>query len=244
MPEERVQKILAHAGYGSRRGCEKIIEAGRVSVNGEKIKLGDKADPHRDNILVDGRPIKIKEDLVYIILNKPRGVLSSSKRQGDRLTVIDLVPFQERIYPVGRLDIESEGLILLTNDGDLTYKLTHPKFEHEKEYRVLVAKHPDREQLEAWKRGIVLEDGFKTAPVQVRVEKPHGKGTWLRVIMKEGHKRQIRETARQLGLPIVKLIRIRLGTIRLGNLQPKQWRHLEKEEVKELMKTLSGKKRK
>jgi 23S rRNA pseudouridine2605 synthase len=132
---------------------------------------------------------------------------------------------------VGRLDFESEGLILMTNDGDLTNKLTHPKYGHEKEYRVLLARRPDQEQLEAWRRGVVLEDGYKTAPVDVRFEKAQGKGAWVRVIMGEGRKRQIRETCKQLGLPIVRILRTRIGSLRLGNLKPRQWRYLTKQEV-------------
>ena len=122
-------------------------------------------------------------------------------------------------YPVGRLDFESEGLILLTNDGDLTYRLTHPKFGHEKEYRVLVAQHPDEKQLSIWRKGVVLDDGYRTAPAKVHIERLKGKGAWLRVIMTEGRKRQIREIAKQIGLPVVKLIRIRIGNLYLGNLK-------------------------
>ncbi|MFT3895719.1 MAG: pseudouridine synthase [Anaerolineales bacterium] len=135
------------------------------------------------------------------------------------------------LYPVGRLDYESEGLVLMTNDGDLTNKLTHPKFGHEKEYKVLLARRPDADQLEAWKRGVVLEDGYKTQPVSVRFEEAQGKGAWVRVIMGEGRKRQIRETCAQLGLPVVRILRIRIGALRLGNLKARQWRYLVKDEV-------------
>lgn len=231
MAQERLQKILARAGYGSRRSCEKLIEAGRVKVNGQTVSLGDKADPARDQIHLDGAPIKPPESFSYIALYKPRGVLSSSRRENDLQTVLDLVPSKERLYPVGRLDLNSEGLILLTNDGALANTLTHPRYGHEKEYRVLVARHPDQKQLAAWRRGVVLSDGYKTQPVQVRIERPYGKGTWLRVIMTEGRKRQIRETTAQLGLPVAKLIRIRIGSLYLGKMKPKQWRHLEDAEI-------------
>jgi 23S rRNA pseudouridine2605 synthase len=132
------------------------------------------------------------------------------------------------------LDVDSEGLILLTNDGDLANRLTHPRYGHEKEYKVLVARQPDEEQLGAWRRGVVLEDGFRTAPAGVRVDELFGKGAWLRVILKEGRKRQIRETGAQLGLPVVKIIRVRIGSLRLGALKPGEWRYLTAEEVAEL----------
>jgi 23S rRNA pseudouridine2605 synthase len=232
MPE-RLQKILAQAGYGSRRACEDFITAGRVRVNGQIATLGQKADPAVDKITVDGKPIAAAEALIYVALYKPRMVLSTLERErGDeRQTVRDLVEVSQHVHPVGRLDFESEGLILMTNDGDLTNKLTHPKYGHEKEYRVLLARRPDQEQLEAWRRGVVLEDGYKTAPVDVRFESAQGKGAWVRVIMGEGRKRQIRETCKQLGLPIVRILRIRIGSLRLGNLKPRQWRYLSRQEV-------------
>ena len=235
MPE-RLQKILAHAGYGSRRACEDFITAGRVRVNGQLASLGQKADPAADKITVDGKPIASSEMLTYVALYKPRMILSTveAERGDDRKTVRDLVEIPQHVYPVGRLDFESEGLVLMTNDGDLTNKLTHPKFGHEKEYRVLLARRPDQEQLEAWKRGVVLEDGYKTAPVDVRFESAQGKGAWVRVIMKEGRKRQIRETCKQLGLPVVRILRIRIGSLRLGNLKPRQWRYLTLQEINEL----------
>jgi len=234
MPEERLQKILARAGLGSRRACEELITAGRVTVNGEFAVLGMKADPERDLIEVDGRPIQSTQPLIYIALYKPRGVISAAKSPDRRPTVRDLVPVPGQIYPVGRLDVDSEGLILMTNDGELANKLTHPRYGHEKEYRVLVARQPDEEQLETWRRGVVLEDGYRTQPAEVRVEAPSGKGTWLRVIMREGRKRQIREVGTRLGLPVVKIIRTRIGSLRLGGLKPREWRHLTPEEVEGL----------
>jgi 23S rRNA pseudouridine2605 synthase len=235
MPE-RLQKILAQAGYGSRRACEDFISAGRVRVNGKIAELGQKADSATDKITVDGNPIAAAEALVYIALHKPRNVLSTVEAEaGDgRRTVRDLVDVPGHIHPVGRLDFESEGLVLMTNDGDLTNRLTHPRFGHDKEYRVLLAKRPDQEQLETWRRGVVLEDGYKTAPVDVRFEETQGKGAWVRVIMKEGRKRQIRETCKQLALPVVRIVRIRIGTLRMGNLKPRQWRYLTMTEVNEL----------
>ena len=236
MKAERLQKILAQAGYGSRRACEDFISAGRVRVNGKLAELGQKADLATDSITVDGKPIAAAEALVYIALHKPRNVLSTVEAEaGDgRQTVRDLVDIPGHIHPVGRLDFESEGLVLMTNDGELTNLLTHPRYGHQKEYRVLLAKRPDHEQLETWKRGVVLEDGHKTAPVEVRFEETQGKGAWVRVVMQEGRKRQIRETCKQLGLPVVRIVRIRIGTLRLGNLKPRQWRYLTTTEVNEL----------
>jgi 23S rRNA pseudouridine2605 synthase len=231
--QERLQKILAQAGYGSRRACEDFIRAGRVRVNGQIASLGRKADPASDKISVDGKPLAAIETLTYVALYKPRNVLSTivKEKDDDRRSVRDLVDLPGHLYPVGRLDFESEGLVLMTNDGDLTNRLTHPRYGHEKEYRVLLARRPDQDQLEAWKRGVVLEDGYKTAPVDVRFETAQGKGAWVRVIMGEGRKRQIRETCKQLGLPVVRIIRLRIGELRIGALKPGQWRQLTPKEV-------------
>jgi len=232
--EERLQKILARAGYGSRRACEDLIAAGRVRVNGQVAELGSKADAARDRVTLDGRPVGAPEQLVYVMVYKPRGVITAVSDPEQRTAVRDLVPVPGALHPVGRLDFDSEGLVLLTNDGELTNRLTHPRYEHEKEYRVLVAKHPDAEQLKNWRRGVVLEDGFKTAPAEVFVASKYGKGAWLQVILREGHKREIREMGRVTGLPVVRIIRVRMGSLRLGNLKPRQWRYLTDEELNEL----------
>ena len=243
MPE-RIQKILAQAGYGSRRACEDFISAGRVRVNGQIAVLGQKADPASDKITVDGKPVAAAEALTYIALYKPRHVLSAveHERGDERQTVRDLVDVRGHIYPVGRLDFESEGLVLMTNDGELTNLLTHPRYGHSKEYRVLLARRPDQDQLEAWRRGVVLEDGYKTAPADIRFESAQGKGAWVRVVMGEGRKRQIREICKQLGLPIVRIIRIRIGALKIGNLKSRQWRYLTTQEVNELKGKESTKK--
>jgi 23S rRNA pseudouridine2605 synthase len=234
--QERLQKLLAQAGYGSRRACEDFIEAGRVRVNGQIATLGQKADPASDTISVDGKPIARPESLTYVALYKPRNVLSAvvKERGDDRKTVRDLIDLPGHLYPVGRLDFESEGLVLMTNDGDLTNRLTHPRYGHQKEYRVLLARRPDQDQLEAWRRGVVLEDGYKTAPVELRFEAAQGKGALVRVVMGEGRKRQIRETCKQLGLPVVRIIRLRIGELRIGTLKAGQWRHLTADEVEAL----------
>jgi len=239
--EERIQKILARTGVGSRRTCEELIIAGRVTVNGQVAIIGSKADVGKDQIKIDGKIVKNPEANQYILLYKPRGVLSTVSSPDPRPTVRDLVPVQGALYPVGRLDVDSEGLILLTNDGELTNQLTHPRYGHEKEYRVLVARHPDEKQINAWRRGVVMLDGYRTKPVQVEVESHTGKGTWMRVIMKEGRKRQIRETCGQIGLPVVSIIRIRIGSLWLGNLKPREWRYLTSAEIKGLKSLSSAK---
>ena len=231
---ERLQKILAKAGYGSRRACDALIAAGRVALNGHAASLGEKADPVADVVTVDGARIRAALELAYIALYKPRNVISSVDDPVGRKTVVDLIPQAAALYPVGRLDWDSEGLVLMTNDGDLTNRLTHPRYGHTKEYRVLVARKPDSKQLQTWRAGIVLSDGHRTAPAQIEIEQTAGKGVWLRVIMGEGRKRQIRESGALLGLPVVRIIRTGISTLRLGSLRPGQWRYLSASEIQTL----------
>jgi 23S rRNA pseudouridine2605 synthase len=231
---ERLQKVLARFGYGSRRSCETLIDSGRVLVNGKTPQLGDKADITRDLILVDGQKLANLEPLVYIALYKPRGYLSDVDPHDPRPTVMDLVPEGKRLFAVGRLDLDSEGLILMTNDGDLANRLTHPRYMHEKEYRVLLAVRPDSQQLATWRRGVVIEDGYQTAPAKVEIVSINGKGMWLRIVMTEGRKRQIREVGKVLGLPVVKIIRLRIGNLALGSLKTGEWRYLTETEVNAL----------
>ena len=231
MSEERLQKILARAGYGSRRSCEELIVANRVFVNGEKAKLGQKADALRDHIEVDKSSIPQAKPFIYMAYNKPRFVLCDKVLGDNRRNVFDLVPGGQDLAIVGRLDFESEGLVLLTNDGEMVNKLTHPRYEHEKEYRVLLASRPDEKQMSAWRRGIILEDGHRTSAVEIKIETTLGKGAWLRIIMKEGHKRQIRETAKTLGLFVIRILRVRIGSLLLGTLKSGEWRELSDAEV-------------
>jgi 23S rRNA pseudouridine2605 synthase len=238
MAQERLQKILSKAGYGSRRKCETIITGGRVVVNNSAAQIGMKADPQRDNICVDGLPIQFQQDFNYILLYKPRGVISSIKPQDDRPFARDLVPIPGFLYPVGRLDYDSEGLMLLTNDGDLTLRLTHPRYEHEKEYHVLISKYPKEEDLRAWRQGIVLFDGYKTMPVSVSFVKEEGTGVWLSVTLKEGHKRQIREMGKATNLPVSRIIRTRIGNLKIGDLKPGQWRRLSTGEISSLRRSV------
>ena len=234
MAKERLQKILAAAGLGSRRSCERLIEEGRVELNGSPAKLGESADPAVDRIRVDGMPLPSREKTRTFALNKPRGVVSSLAAQGNRSTVRDLLPFPGRFYPVGRLDLDSEGLLLLTNDGDLAQKISHPRFEVEKEYLLLVARRPSEEQLDVWRRGVVLEDGFRTAPMKVRFVRAEGRGAWLRVIMHEGRKHELRDVGRTIGLPVVRIIRRRIGTLGIGDLKPGAYRELTVKEIESL----------
>ena len=238
MSEERLQKILARSGLGSRRACEEYIKSKRVTVNGEVAKLGEKADPARDEIRIDGELLKGSEQYVYLILNKPLGVLSSLKSQGELQTVVDLVDIPQRVFPVGRLDLNSQGLMLLTNDGELTNRLSHPRYGHEKEYWVLLDRYPDESQLTLWRRGVILPDGEKTLPAKVKIRSKSGKSPWLSVILKEGRKRQIRETAKVLGLFVRKIIRVRIGPIQLGDLGSGEWRYLTSEEVRRLKQSI------
>lgn len=243
MGEERLQKILSRSGYGSRRSCEELIIQGRVTVNSRKAILGQKAEAGVDKIQVDGSPIPHALELRYIVYNKPRFVLCDKTEGDDRKTVFDLVEGGSDLAVVGRLDYESEGLLILTNDGELLNQLTHPRYQHEKEYRVLVSTHPDDKQIEIWRRGVVLEDGHRTSPADVRVESLSGKGAWIRIILKEGHKRQIREMAKFTGLFIVRLVRTRIGTMRLGNLKTGEYRNLSKEEISYLKESVLQKKK-
>jgi len=242
MAEERLQKILARAGFGSRRSCEVLISDGRVRVNGQAVILGSKANADRDEIMVDGQLIPtVTSEKVYIALNKPRGVLSDDAKDDPRKNVHDLVPVPGHLFVVGRLDFESEGLMLLTDDGELANRLTHPRYGHDKEYRVLVYNRPEEQQLTAWRKGVVLEDGYRTAPAQVSLDSLAGKGAWLRVIMREGKKRQIREIGKTIGLPVQRIMRVRIGTIQLGQLKSGEWRRLTPAEVRGLTKAVENK---
>ncbi len=243
MPEERLQKLMAQAGIASRRAAEEIIRQGRVTINGRTAAIGDKADLSRDQVKIDGELLKPAAGgkLVYIMLNKPVGVVSaaSAQRQEKRRTVRDLVTVDERVYPVGRLDADSEGLILLTNDGELTNRLTHPRYGHAKTYRVLVQGLPTDFQLELWAGGVMLDDG-PTAPCDIKVEQHENNMTWLEVKMQEGRKRQIRRAAGAVGLRVERLVRVRIGPLRLGNLKPGEWRFLTDEEVRALKASRPG----
>ena len=231
--KERLQKVMASAGVASRRKSEELILQGRVTVNGKVVtELGTKVDPRRDEIRVDGRRVQA-ESYIYIMLNKPRGVLSVMEDDRGRSALGDLVSAPARLYPVGRLDVTSEGLILLTNDGELANLLTHPRFMHQKEYIALVNGRPSEKTLEAWQRGVLLDEQL-TAPAQIGVIRTVKDSTLLRIEMREGRKRQIRRVAALLGHPVRDLRRVRLGPLQLGSLEVGQWRYLTAKEISEL----------
>jgi 23S rRNA pseudouridine2605 synthase len=231
---ERLQKVMASAGVASRRKSEEIILQGRVTVNRKVVtQLGTKVDPERDDIRVDGQRIEAKSRYTYVMLHKPRGVLSVMEDDRGRSALGELVQAPTRLYPVGRLDATSEGLILLTNDGELANLLTHPRYMHEKEYIALVNGHPTEKTLEAWQRGVLLDDKL-TAPARIDTIRRDRDSTLLRIEMREGRKRQIRRVAALLGHPVRELKRVRLGPLQLGSLEPGQWRYLTAKEIGEL----------
>jgi len=234
--EERLQKILARAGIASRRHCEEMIREGRVVVNGRVAQLGQKADPRRDRIVMDGKSVEVGLPRTYVALHKPLGVLSSEDDGSNNFPAArGLVSLPGRLFPVGRLDLQSEGLILLTDDGELANLLTHPRYKHTKEYHVQVEGHPDAETIERWQQGILLDEK-RTAPARVSTLRRGRSSTWLRVTLREGRKRQIRRVAEVLGHPVARLIRVRIGPINLGRLKPGDWRKLTEQELKELRK--------
>ncbi len=237
MSKERLQKILAHAGYGSRRSCEDIIRQGRVAVDGSIAHLGDSADPDTQSIAVDGKPVKFPRTYVYIALHKPRGVISTVSDPQGRKTVRDLVPLPGRLYPVGRLDADSEGLILMTNDGALTQRLTHPRYGHKRVYRVLVDDEPETQTLEHWQQGVTL-DGKRTRFETVNVSTTKRGRVWLQVTVKEGRNHLVRRMVAALGHPARRLIRTQMGPIHLGDLALRQWRYLNRAEIKTLERAL------
>lgn len=240
---ERLQKILSGAGIASRRAAEAFIREGRVSVNGETVtELGTKADPGADDIRVDGRRLKTPARRRYILLYKPRGYITSRSDPQRRPTVIDLLTkggVREYVYPVGRLDYESEGLLILTSDGDLAARLTHPSHEVPREYEAHVLGVPDRHGLERLRKGIVL-DGRRTAPavVDVRkvIESPGGPQAILSVTIHEGRNRQVRRMCEAIGHPVGKLRRVRIGPIADGHIRPGEFRDLSAREVAALKK--------
>jgi 23S rRNA pseudouridine2605 synthase len=231
---ERLQKILARAGVASRRASEVLIEQKRVTVNGVPARLGQQADAAGDDIRVDGRRIAGAAAAMWVVLNKPVGVVVSDRAQGDRPTVRTLIDLPTRLFAVGRLDVESEGLVVMTNDGEAAERLAHPRYEHEKEYRVLLNRPPDEKQLASWARGLVLADGHHTRPARVWREAGGRSQRWLRLVLREGHKRQIRESARVLGLRVERLIRVRFGPFDLGTMKPGEWRMATEAEIAHL----------
>lgn len=226
---ERLQKVLARVGIGSRRASEELIGDGRVTVNGEVAVLGRRVDPETDRIEVDGVPLSVRPGLVYYLLNKPPGVVTTAADPQGRPTVVELVPAEPRVFPVGRLDAATEGLLLLTNDGDLAHHLTHPRYGVEKEYLAQVRGTPAPAALRALREGVDLEDG-RTAPAKVTLVPPDG----LRVVIHEGRNRQVRRMCEAVGHPVRRLVRVRIGSVADRSLPPGQWRPLRVAELRAL----------
>lgn len=251
---ERLQKVMAKAGVGSRRACEEMIRQGRVVVNDQVAGLGLKVDPRSDTIVVDGRPLPVGERKRYIAVNKPPGVLSVMVDGRGRPGLSSLVDADERLYPVGRLDLNSEGLVLLTNDGEIAHRLTHPRYGHPKDYLVLVEGKPSEAAIVRLQRGVVI-GGQRTRPARVLALKAapsevasrsvaEGRvTTWLRVTLNEGRKRQIRHMCAAVGHPVLQLVRVAIGTLKLGSLRPGDWRDLKVGEVAGLRRSLGPRKR-
>ncbi len=237
----RLNKFLAHAGVCSRREADRWIAEGRVRVNGKVVtELGEKVDPGRDRIVAAGKPVKMEEERpVYILLNKPAGRVVSVKDPFGRPTVMDLLAHvPARVYPVGRLDLDTEGVLLLTNDGDLALRLTHPRFGVVKAYEARVEGEPGEEDLDKVRRGIFLE-GRKTAPARVKVLRRGRPYTLLRIEIHEGRKREIRKMFEAVGFPVAALVRVEFAGLGLDDLKPGRWRYLKTAEVRRL-KDLAG----
>jgi 23S rRNA pseudouridine2605 synthase len=226
---ERLQKVLARAGFGSRRVCEELIAAGRVTVDGVVAELGRRVDPDRDRIEVDGVPVATAAGLVHYLLNKPRGVVTTADDPQGRPTVVELVPSEPRVFPVGRLDVDTEGLLLLTNDGDLTHRLTHPSYGVEKEYVAEVEGQPSRGALRRLRDGVDLDDG-RTAPAKASLVSP----SVLRLTIHEGRNRQVRRMCDAIGHPVRRLVRTRIGPLTDRSLAPGEWRPLAVAELRAL----------
>ena len=243
-----LQKALAQAGVASRRHAEEMIIAGRVWVNGEPArKLGARVDVAKDKITVDKKSLVFDTELVYFLLNKPAGVVATTSDTHRRDTVVDMIPTKERIVPVGRLDINTTGLLILTNDGDLVYKLTHPKFENEKEYEALIQipqtwdKARLMEMLKRFVQGVRITGGFITSPAAAKIisQKTNDR-YFVSLTIHEGHKHQVRQMINAIGASVVELKRTRMGTISLGDLPVGQWRKLAAEEIQELKKSTAA----
>ncbi|MEZ4664277.1 MAG: pseudouridine synthase [Caldilineaceae bacterium] len=257
MAEERLQKVMAAAGIGSRRTCEKIIAAGRVKIDGRTVtEMGIKVDPERAQITVNGRPLKAPTPKTYIKMYKPRHILGDvgGNDEFGRATVLSLLPRQSgRLFPVGRLDLNSEGLLLLTDDGELANHLTHPRYEHPKTYYVLLEKHPGQAALNQLTSGVTLPDGYKTArarvsvverlPDQLQLAPGPKAGCWLEIVLKEGKKRQIRHMTAAVGFPTLRLVRWSIGPLTLAGLKEGESAPLTRREVGGLRQSVQEKRR-
>ncbi len=226
---ERLQKVLARAGFGSRRVCDDLIAAGRVTVNGEVAVLGRRVDAEHDKVAVDGVASSTGAGLVYYLVNKPAGVISTAADPQGRPTVVDLVPAEPRVFTVGRLDLETEGLLVLTNDGDLAQRLAHPSHGVEKAYLAQVEGTPSPAAIRQLREGVELDDGL-TGPAKVSLTPPN----LIRLVIHEGRNRQVRRMCQAVGHPVLRLARFRIGPLSDASLAPGQWRLLDQDEVRAL----------
>ena len=231
---ERLQKVLARVGIGSRRVCEDLIGEGRVRVDGEMAVLGRRVDPETALIEVDGAPVGVRPDLVHYVLNKPAGVVTTADDPQGRPTVVGLVPDEPRVFPVGRLDVDTEGLLLLTNDGELAHRLTHPSYGVEKEYVAEVEGLPTRAVLRRLREGVELDDG-PTAPARATLVDP----SVVRLTIHEGRNRQVRRMCEAVGHSVVRLVRTRIGPLADRSLAPGAWRELTGDEVRSLQRAVA-----
>lgn len=240
---ERLARFLARAGVASRRHAEELIAAGRVQVNGVTVvRQGARVDVMTDRVTVDGRVVRAVAEHVYVLLHKPVGYVCTVRDPQGRPTVLDLLPEEVqrlRVYPVGRLDVDTSGLLLLTNDGDFALRLTHPRYEKEKHYEALVQGRPTPEALEALQTGVVIveDDGerFRTSPARVQVLRTVGSGSWLALTISEGRKRQVRRMLVVVGLPVQRLRRVGIGELKLDRLPVGKWRYLTSDEIYQLL---------
>lgn len=239
--EERLQKLIAGAGIASRRAAEKMIAEGRIRVNGAVVtEPGTKADPNRDEIRVDNRLVSFETERIYILLHKPQGVVTTLHDPQGRPIVTDLLSgVAERVFPVGRLDYDSEGLLLMTNDGEFSQRLQHPRYELPKTYRVKVEGNPGKREMQALANGVDLPDG-RFAPVDVQVEKTNRASTWIRLTISEGRNRVVRRAFEALGYPVCRLVRIAVGDVTLAGVREGQWRMLTRREVDRLLARAAG----
>lgn len=237
---ERLQKFLARCGVASRRRAEEMIQQGLVAVNGEVVRaLGVKVDPERDRVTVAGREVRLEREKIYLLVNKPRGYITGNRDPQGRKTVLALLPEGfPRVFPVGRLDYNTTGLLLLTNDGELAYALTHPKFQIKKVYRALVRGVPDERALALLRTGVVLEDG-PTLPAEVAIIKVEAGNAILSLGLREGRKRQVRRMCAAVGHPVLALERVAMGPLQLGDLAPGQYRRLTAAELKAVQDLVS-----
>ena len=238
---QRLQKLMSAAGHCSRRQAEELLRQGRVEVNGRTAGLGDQADPEIDQICVDGSPLAKNTTERVLLLNKPPGVISSCHDPQGRKTVLDLIPpdLRQGLHPVGRLDADSRGALLLSNQGDLTLKLTHPRYAHSKTYRVTLSGTPSRSRLQRWRQGVEL-DGSRTLPASVTLLHSQGDHSVLEVILREGRNRQIRRIASLLGYAVLDLQRVAIGGLALGSIEEGCWRELSRQEWRRLISTQGG----